>query len=42
MVLELELPGRIGEASLGVRAGFCWIKAMKPDMLSFAEGVGWT
>lgn len=26
----------------GGGAGFCWMRAMKPGMLSFADGVGWT
>lgn len=27
---------------LGVGAGFCWSRAIKPGILSLEEGVGWT
>lgn len=40
IVLERLLSGTEGETSVGNTAGFCWIKAMKPAMLSLAEGVG--
>lgn len=34
----------VGRASLVavVADGFCWMRAMKPGMLSFADGVGCT
>lgn len=35
-------PEEVGRASLGGAGPFCCTRAMKPGMLSFAEGVGWT
>lgn len=35
-------PEEVGRGEVLVVAGFCWIRAIKPAMLSFAEGVGWT
>ena len=32
----------MGRASLVFLGDFCWISAMKPGMLSLAEGEGWT
>lgn len=31
-----------GRASEDVTGDFCWTRAIKPGMLSFADGVGWT
>jgi hypothetical protein len=39
-MFEWEDIGRSEERLAG--AGFCWMRAMNPGMLSFAWGVGWT
>jgi len=42
-LLEEEEVGRSGDRG-AVESGsvvFCWMRAMKPGMLSLAEGVGW-
>jgi hypothetical protein len=39
LLAEAEVEGR---ASFGAGGDFCCMRAIKPGMLSFAEGVGWT
>lgn len=39
LLAEAEVEGR---ASFGSGGDFCCMRAIKPAMLSFAEGVGWT
>ena len=44
IVREEEEPAEVGRVGLETesREGFCWTRAMKPGMLSLADGVGWT
>ena len=32
----------VGRSAASVGEDFCWIRAMKPEMLSLDDGVGWT